>query len=116
MVSCSKQSLAGEAEPFEQADRGGVLDIDLGDELAGAGGQQVVDQRGGAFARDALALPVDAADVADLQHALLVSWHGDEAASHPALAILRDQVRPGQSGAASQPHSSSAEAKAGRER
>ena len=84
----AQQRLAGEAQRFEQADGGGVVGVHLGDELAFALlGDQVADQRGGAFAGHALALPVGAGDVADLLHPRLVRGHGDEAACDLARVL-----------------------------
>ena len=90
----AQQPLAGEAQRFGQPQRGVVLGIDLGNELARALGEQLRHQRGHAFARDAPPLPRGAGDVADLDHARLMPRHRDEAPRDRALRILGDPAAP----------------------
>lgn len=91
----AESRLAGEAEALDQAGGGGVACIDDGGQLpCHARCEQVIDQRGGAFAGDALLLAGGAGDVADFEHALFMRGEGDEAACDLSVRVHRDPCHP----------------------
>lgn len=91
----AESRLAGEAEALDQASGGSVACVDHGSQLpCHARCKQVIDQRGGAFAGDALLLAVGAGDVADFEHTLFMRGEGDEAAGDLSVCVHRDPCQP----------------------